>query len=47
MTTYRVYELYASPVTSVFFCLIVGGLWESASTLVAAQLTNVALCLDR
>ena len=47
MSTYRIYELYASPVTSMLFCLTVGGVWENVVMMVAAQLTNVALCLER
>lgn len=47
VSTYRVYELYASPVTSIFFCFIVGGVWENGVTIMAAQLINIALCFDR
>ena len=41
------YELYTSPVTGVFFCLIVGALWQDIVMMVASQLANIALCLDR
>ena len=44
---YHVWEQYATPVTTAFFCLMFGGIWPNMVAAPAAQLANVALCLDR